>query len=92
LNGQLNADVEGIEGLLQCYHLGIKGTTLAGPTYFAKILETIFDKIKEDSANSMNYYLLVMITDGCIHDMSKTKKLLVEMSCYPFSMVVVGVG
>jgi len=32
------------------------------------------------------------MTDGYCHDMSTTKKLLVEMSGMPFSAVVVGVG
>jgi hypothetical protein len=32
------------------------------------------------------------MTDGYCHDMSITKKLLVEMSGMPFSAVVVGVG
>ena len=35
--------VKGTEGLLQSYHKGIAGTTLAGPTYFAKILTLIYD-------------------------------------------------
>lgn len=38
------------------------------------------------------YHVLIIITDGCCHDMEETKKVLVNMSTMPFSVVIVGVG
>lgn len=36
--------------------------------------------------------MVIIITDGCCHDMVATRKILVEMSSMPFSAVIVGVG
>jgi len=36
--------------------------------------------------------VLLILTDGAIHDMSAVKKLIVEASFLPTSIVIVGVG
>ncbi len=79
------------------YQKAIHGTKLAGPSYFAGLLNKIRNEIHENiTANGLEqnrtYSLLIIMTDGYCHDMSITKKLLVEMSGMPFSAVVVGVG
>ena len=38
------------------------------------------------------YNILLILTDGAIHDMSKVKQLIVESSNLPTSIVIVGVG
>lgn len=38
------------------------------------------------------YHILLIITDGAIHDMRETKDLIVECSLYPLSIIIVGVG
>jgi len=38
------------------------------------------------------YHILLIITDGCIHDMDETKNLIVEASNLPLSIVIIGVG
>ena len=38
------------------------------------------------------YHILLILTDGTIHDMKKTKDLIVECSDYPLSIIIVGVG
>ena len=38
------------------------------------------------------YLVLLIITDGEIHDMDKTKELLVNASDLPLSVLIVGVG
>jgi len=40
----------------------------------------------------MTYAVLIILTDGNIHDMQQTKVHLVQMSKMPFSAVVVGIG
>lgn len=38
------------------------------------------------------YHILLIITDGAIHDMQATKDLIVEASLYPLSIIIIGVG
>lgn len=38
------------------------------------------------------YHLMVIITDGYIHDMDETVGLIVELSQYPVSIIIIGVG
>jgi hypothetical protein len=38
------------------------------------------------------YNILLIITDGEIHDMEATKDLIVAGSHLPFSIIIVGVG
>jgi hypothetical protein len=38
------------------------------------------------------YHILLILTDGCIHDMRDTKDLIVECSNYPLSIIIVGIG
>ena len=36
--------------------------------------------------------MLLILTDGEIHDMSETKSLLVDLSSLPCSVIIIGVG
>ena len=38
------------------------------------------------------YYVLLMLTDGCIMDMAATLAALVDASGLPLSLLIVGVG
>lgn len=38
------------------------------------------------------YHILLLITDGAIHDMKETKDVIVELSAFPISIIIVGVG
>ena len=38
------------------------------------------------------YHILLIITDGTIHDMETVKKLIVDASYLPTSVIIVGVG
>jgi len=38
------------------------------------------------------YNILLIITDGEIHDMPQTKSLIVQASKMPLSVIIVGVG
>jgi hypothetical protein len=41
---------------------------------------------------SKMYHILLILTDGEIHDMHYTKDLIVECSFYPLSIIIVGIG
>ena len=51
------------------------------------------DNLKQGGLEgNKTYSVVIILTDGNIHDMEITKELLVEMTRMPFSAVVVGVG
>lgn len=64
---------------------------MSGPTYFAKILSVVLDYMKANIQLPM-YHILLILTDGVIHDMNQTKDLIVECSKYPLSIIIVGIG
>lgn len=39
-----------------------------------------------------NYFVLLLLTDGCLTDMEATKRVIVEASGLPLSLIIVGVG
>jgi hypothetical protein len=39
-----------------------------------------------------SYTVLLILTDGCIHDMDATKREIVEMSRMGISIIIVGIG
>ena len=59
------------------------------------MFEPTLRKLKEymefNLANRM-YHILLMITDGCIHDMRETIDRIVDCSKYPLSIIIVGIG
>ena len=66
---------------------------MSGPTFFSEILEVFVDLAKKGHAQDVKtYFVLLIITDGTIHDMKETVRLIVEASNYPCSIVIVGVG
>eukprot|EP00343_Euplotes_focardii_P003941 CAMPEP_0205818164 /NCGR_PEP_ID=MMETSP0205-20121125/25427_1 /ASSEMBLY_ACC=CAM_ASM_000278 /TAXON_ID=36767 /ORGANISM="Euplotes focardii, Strain TN1" /LENGTH=109 /DNA_ID=CAMNT_0053110187 /DNA_START=687 /DNA_END=1012 /DNA_ORIENTATION=- len=42
--------------------------------------------------NERMYHVLLILTDGDIHDMPITKDIIVEGSEYPLSIIIVGLG
>lgn len=38
------------------------------------------------------YLTLLILTDGSIHDFEETKDLIVKLSKYPVSIIIIGVG
>lgn len=38
------------------------------------------------------YHLMLILTDGEIHDMQETKDVIIELSKLPVSIIIVGVG
>ena len=83
--------------VLAAYQKGIMNTTLAGPSYFGKLLNRVKTRITtslQETGLDGNrvYHVVIIITDGECHDMQETKNLLVSLSGMPFSGVVIGVG
>ena len=38
------------------------------------------------------YHILLILTDGCIHDLRQTIDIIVKCSTYPLSIIIVGIG
>ena len=82
---------EGLDNILDLYRHAIQNTILNGPTYFAPILEHKLEQLKESQGEQV-YHITLFLTDGSIHDMRDTKDVLVELSNYPISVIIIGVG
>ena len=52
----------------------------------------VFMDFAMEGRSLMTYFVLLILTDGEIHDMGETKRLLVEASKLPCSVIIVGVG
>lgn len=67
-----NPEIQGFGNLMNVYAQALQNMEFAGPTYFAPILEQAFNAAK-GLTNSYSYMVLLILTDGAIHDMAPTK-------------------
>jgi hypothetical protein len=63
----------------------------AGPTFFSSIVD-IFMDFAVEGEELKTYFVLLILTDGNIHDMKETKELIIQASKLPCSIIIVGVG
>lgn len=64
---------------------------MSGPTLFGPIIQQQINIINTRGAPNL-YNILLIITDGEIHDMQQTKDLIVQSSKLPLSVIIIGVG
>ena len=64
---------------------------LSGPTYFGPILNE-FRKFVQSIVGKKVYPILLILTDGAIHDMPETIDIIIALSKLPCSVIIVGVG
>ena len=76
---------------MNAYNFSIANSKLYGPTYFAPMLEVFTNYVREN-LNDKLYHIMLILTDGDIHDMSKTKDLIVAASGLPISIIIIGIG
>ncbi|KAA0707894.1 Copine-5 [Triplophysa tibetana] len=92
LNGNIeNPYCNGIEGILEAYHQSLKTVQLYGPTNFAPVVNHVASYAAAVQDGSQ-YFILLIITDGVISDMSQTKEAIVNAAKLPMSIIIVGVG
>lgn len=103
LNGiEENPEVPGVGGIMNVYHTSVSKVRFSGPTFFAPILSkaasyerngiVMFRIASIIQQQRSKYLVLLIITDGAIHDMEPTIQLLVDSSELPLSVLIVGVG
>lgn len=94
LNGKDNAPAcKGVEGILEAYHSALEAVALSGPTCFAPcILKACTAASASMIADRCRYNILLILTDGAIHDTEATIAAVIRASALPLSIVIVGVG
>ena len=88
-------NIHGVEHIINFYKDSLKKVELSAPTYFSPIIKKVIKEINYDLINKKkekHYYILMILTDGQIKDMEKTKNLIVEGSKLPLSIVIIGIG
>lgn len=90
-----NANGDGIEGVFQIYTelLNSNKIRMSSPTLFSPMLDQVnkmtIEGFKEDP---YCYTVLLIMTDGVIHDMDETIEKIIEGSVLPLSVIIVGLG
>ena len=95
VNFNEDPNIKGINNIIKAYRQSLGRVTLAGPTYFTPIIDKVISEIKYDLENNQeenHYYILLILTDGCINDMPQTCDKIVEASYLPLSIIIVGIG
>lgn len=91
LSGVQDPTVKGLDSLLNTYRERLKQISLSGPTYFSPTLNVLLQYMKATMHLQM-YHILLILTDGVIHDMRETKDLIVQCAHHPLSIIIVGIG
>lgn len=86
-----NSYINRIDGVLREYHNVLRNITFSGPTYFSPIIRQVISDIRHEG-NSLNYHILMILTDGVINDMNESIDALVEGSFMPLSVIIIGIG
>lgn len=71
----------------------MKFIQLDGPTYFAPMLKEVVEHTRTAYASDPDIYtVMLVLTDGCIHDMNQTIDWIVDGSYLPLSIIIIGIG
>lgn len=86
--------VFGIDGIMSAYRNSLRYVELSGPTLFAHVLAKTVCEVEAQQVSQFNqqYNVLLILTDGEIHDMNETVNWVVRGSSQPLSIVIVGIG
>ena len=89
-----NTEVQGLGGMMQAYRNALTLVELSGPTLFSHVIRETVQQAEAAKVSQTNqkYFVLMIITDGEIHDMRETIDWIVRGSESPLSIVIVGVG
>jgi len=82
--------VNSVNEMVNVYRTSLKRTRLYGPTNFAPLIKNTTNIAK--NASIEEYFILMILTDGCISDMEDTEEAIVEASHFPISIVIIGIG
>lgn len=83
--------VPGVAGIIGIYRQTLPSIKFSGPTFFRPILDAFYDHCLRQK-DKQRYNVLLILTDGTIHDMAQTKAKLVDLSELAASVIIVGLG
>uniref|UniRef100_A0AAX7U622 C2 domain-containing protein n=1 Tax=Astatotilapia calliptera TaxID=8154 RepID=A0AAX7U622_ASTCA len=83
-----------IQGVVEAYQNCLPKIQLYGPTNIAPIIQKVASSASEEmhTKEAMEYFILLILTDGVITDMADTREAIVHASHLPMSVIIVGVG
>ena len=87
-------EAQGMEDFMNMYRRTLSNVELSGPAYFGEVFEEAL-KLAEGFKNkgSSCYQILLILTDGEIHDIDRCINLVKERGCnLPLSIIIVGMG
>ncbi|XP_023683228.1 copine-4 [Paramormyrops kingsleyae] len=89
-----NPECAGIQGVVEAYQNCLPKIQLYGPTNIAPIIQKVASSACEEmhTKEAMEYFILLILTDGVITDMADTREAIVHASHLPMSVIIVGVG
>ena len=88
-----NSEVLGLQGVMDIYQYAIQNTDLSGPTYFNPLITEVLKTCAVNKQNEIDIYtILLILTDGEIHDMEETINTIIKASELPMSIIIIGVG
>ncbi|RXN32321.1 copine-4-like protein [Labeo rohita] len=89
-----NPECAGIQGVVEAYQNCLPKIQLYGPTNIAPIIQKVANFASEEmhTKEAMQYFILLILTDGVITDMADTREAIVHASHLPMSVIIVGVG
>ena len=92
INRNDNPSIVGIENIISEYKKTVYNVEFSGGTYFAPIINTINNKLKDNKDKNLNYQILLIISDGWIDDIDNTIDSIIESSKFPVSIIIIGIG
>lgn len=92
LNGNImNDEVHTIDGILKLYRETLPKIDFVGPTNFASFLDSLLKRMQAQQEYPV-YQVMLILTDGAISDLDRTKDKIIELSYFPCSIIIIGVG
>uniref|UniRef100_A0A3Q3SKT1 Copine IVa n=1 Tax=Mastacembelus armatus TaxID=205130 RepID=A0A3Q3SKT1_9TELE len=87
-------DLSGIQGVVEAYQACLPKLQLYGPTNIAPIIQKVAHTASQEvhTKEAMQYFILLILTDGVITDMADTREAIVQASHLPMSVIIVGIG
>jgi len=91
-------EAQGLQGVLQAYRGVFRtGLTMSGPTVFAEVIDLAAAQARAkqnqyQGIGKQAYHILLILTDGAVTDVNRTKHAIQEASDAPLSIVIVGIG
>ncbi|CAD8149567.1 unnamed protein product [Paramecium octaurelia] len=94
LSGDPNyTSAQGLDGIMQMYQNALNYVQFSGPTYFGPLIVEAMKQATMIKQQQLNQYLILLIlTDGAIHDMDQVEQYLEQAAFLPISIIIIGVG